>query len=99
MRWDSDLCNEFPTQDTRSKKEFNHSFENLEAILCWNARLKHGEPVVDLAGRKGTYEVTPKADGRKVRFIVVSGSGRNVEIIAFRELLEQHGYKFRAVGE
>ena len=81
------------------KKDFNHSFENLEAILCWTGRLKHGESVTDLAGRKGTYEITTQADGKKVRFIVVPGSGRNVEVIAFKELLEQHGYKFRPVGE
>ena len=28
--------------DARSEKDFNHSFENLEAIVCWNARLKDG---------------------------------------------------------
>ena len=81
------------------KKDFNHSFENLEAILCWIGRLKHGESVIDLAGRKGTYEITTQADGKKVRFIVVPASGRNVEVIAFKELLEQHGYKFRPAGE
>lgn len=81
------------------KKDFNHSFENLEAILCWNARLKDGETVVDLAGRKGTYQITTQKDNRRVRFIVVPGSARNVEVIAFKELLEQHGYKFKPVGE
>jgi hypothetical protein len=81
------------------KKDFNHSFENLEAILCWTARLKDGEAVVDLAGRKGTYQITTQKDGRKVRFIVVPGSAHNVEVIAFKELLEQHGYKFRPSGE
>jgi hypothetical protein len=81
------------------KKDFNHSFENLEAILCWNARLKDGETVVDLAGRKGTYQITShELDNRKVRFIVVPGSARNVEVIAFKELLEQRGHKFKPVG-
>jgi hypothetical protein len=81
------------------KKDFNHSSENLEAILCWNARLKDGETVVDLAGRKGTYQITAQDGNKKARFIVVPGSPRNVEVIAFKELLEQHGYKFKPVGE
>jgi hypothetical protein len=81
------------------KKEFNHSFANLEAILCWTARLKDGESVVDLAGRNGTYQITTNRDNKKTRFILVPGSAHNVEVIVFKELLEQHGYKFRAVGE
>jgi hypothetical protein len=81
------------------KKDFNHSFENLEAIVCWNARLKDGEQVVDLAGRKGTYQITQQKDNRKARFIVVPGSARNVEVIALKELLDQNGHKFRPVGE
>ena len=81
------------------KKDFNHSFENLEAILCWTARLKDGEPVVDLAGKRGTYQITTQPDGKKTRYIVVQGSPRNVEVIVFKELLEQQGHKFRPVGE
>lgn len=81
------------------KKDFNHSFENLEAILCWTTRLKDGELAVDLAGRKGTYQITTKEGGRRARFILVPGSARNVEVIAFKELLEQQGHKFRPVGE
>jgi hypothetical protein len=81
------------------KKDFNHSFENLEAILCWSACLRDGEMVVDLAGRQGTYQITTGQDNKKTRYILVPGSGRNVEVIVFRELLEHHGYKFRPVGE
>lgn len=81
------------------KKDFNHTFERLDAILCWSSRVKDGEEVVDLAGKKDTYTITPGRDGRKLRFIVVPGSARNVEIIVFKEMLEQHGYNFRPVGE
>jgi hypothetical protein len=81
------------------KKDFNHSFDSLEAILCWSSRLKHGEKVVDLAGRQGTYEITSQQDNKKARYIVVPGSARNVEVIVFKELLDQHGYKLKPVGE
>lgn len=55
--------------------------------------------MADLAGRKGTYQITTQNDNRKTRFIVVPGSARNVEVIPFKELLEQHGHKFIPVGE
>ena len=81
------------------KKDFNHTFEHLEAILCWSSRVKDGDEVVDLAGRKGSYAITSGQDGKKVRFIVVPGSARNVEVVVFKEVLEQRGIKFRPVGE
>ncbi len=81
------------------KKEFNHTFEHLDTILCWSSRVKDGDSVVDLAGKKGTYQITTKGDGSKARFILVPGSPRNAEVILFKELLEQHGHKFRPVGE
>ncbi len=55
--------------------------------------------MVDLAGKKGIYQITTQNDGAKVRFILVPGSARNVHVIVFKELLEQYGYKFRPLGE
>jgi hypothetical protein len=81
------------------KTDFDHSFDRLEAIICWNSRVKHGESVMDLAGVRGTYNISPTPEGTKKRFIMVPGSARNVEVIVFRELLEQQGHKFRAVGD
>jgi len=81
------------------KKEFNHTFEHLEAILCWSTRVKDSEDVVDLAGKKGTYQVSTNELGQKKRFIVVPGSPRNVEVLIFKEMLEQHKITFRPVGE
>ena len=81
------------------KKDFNHSFERLEAILCWHSRIKDGEEVVDLAGRKGTYKITSAPDGVKNRFIMVLGSSRNVEVLVLKEILEAAGVKFRPPGD
>jgi hypothetical protein len=79
-------------------REFNHSFDCLEAILCWNSRVKDGETVTDLAGKAGTYHITTN-DGVKSRMIVRQDKTRNVEVIALKELLEQRGFKFVPVGE
>lgn len=85
---------------TELKPQFNHSFDQLEAIVCWISRLKDGSEVIDLAGRKGTYTITTDAStGKKSRFIVVASSPRNVEVISFKELLESRGITFKPVGE
>jgi hypothetical protein len=81
------------------KKEFNHSFDRLEAILCWSSRIKDGEEVTDLAGKKGEYKITSGQNGIKNRFIMIPGSSRNVEVIILREVLDSHKIKFRPAGE
>jgi hypothetical protein len=81
------------------KKDFNHTFERLDAIICWTSRVKDGEEVTDLAGKRGTYHITPRDAGSKGRYIVIPDSPRNVEVILLRELLEQRGVKFNPLGE
>jgi hypothetical protein len=80
-------------------EEFNHSFENLEAIICWNSRLKDGQEVVDLRGQKGRYTISVSAEDKKTRFVVIPNSSRNVEVIVMRDLLEVRGYKLQNIGE
>ena len=80
--------------------EFNHSFENLEAIVCWAARLRDGAEVADLAGNKGTYKITKDAATGKVnRIVVVPNRARNVVVYEFQEVLASRGHKFKPVGE
>lgn len=79
--------------------EFNHSFQNLEAILCWNSRLRDGQEVVDLGGQRGTYQISGDTKGRKTRFVVIPSSARNIQVIVVRDLLEDRGYKFQNIGE
>lgn len=81
------------------KGEFNHTFEKLEAILCWGTRMKDQQEVTDLAGQKGTYRISATRDQKKKRYIVIPNSRRNVEVIVFRELLAEKGYRFRNGGD
>ena len=82
------------------KVEFNHSFEQLEAVICWTAKIKDGTEVTDLSGKKGTYTITKnQTDGKLSRYIVIPNSPRNVEVIPFKELLEGQGFKFKPLGE
>ena len=71
---------------TELAREFNHSFDCLESILCWTSCVRDGEIVTDLSGKTGTYSITTGATGKR-RFIVRSDGPRNVEVIALKELL------------
>jgi hypothetical protein len=84
---------------TELKTEFNHSFEQLEAVICWTSRIKDGTEVTDLSGKKGMYKITASSPEKHSRFIVRNDSGRNVEVILFKELLESRGFTFKPVGE
>lgn len=84
---------------TELKPDFNHSFDHLEAIICWVSNMKDGAEVADLAGKKGIYTITNDGSGKAARYIVIPNSPRNVEVIVFKELLESNGYTFKPVGE
>ena len=81
------------------KPDFNHTFEHLEAVLCWTSKVKDGTEVTDLGGTKGKYTISKEAAGKTNRFIVIPNRPRNVEVIVFKELLESRGYTFRPIGE
>lgn len=58
--------------------------------------MKDHEEVIDLAGNRAEYRVSVDSESRRKRYIVRSGSSRNIEVIVFRELLQARGYKFGA---
>ncbi|MFO0906458.1 MAG: ATP-binding protein [Pirellulales bacterium] len=84
---------------TELKPDFNHTFEHLEAVICWTSKVKDGTEVVDLGGRKGTYTISTNAQGTKSRYIVIPNARQNVEVILFKELLESKGFAFKPIGE
>jgi len=81
------------------KPDFNHTFEHLEAVLCWTSKVRDGTEVTDLGGTKGTYSITKDSAGNSKRFIVIPNGPRNVEVIVFKELLESKGHTFKPIGE
>lgn len=81
-------------------KHFNHSFENLHSIVCWDinsAELKNGEEVSDIANQKRTLKIIPPANnGDYTRFYLDSlRSERKIEIFVLKYYLEEKfGIKF-----
>jgi hypothetical protein len=43
------------------ERQFNHSFENLRSVVCWDTKTKHGEVVIDITGEERTMAISPAA--------------------------------------
>lgn len=75
-------------------KDFNHSFENLHSIVCWDintTELKSGEEVIDLANQKRTLKIIPpEKAGDYTRYYLDSlRSERKIEVFVLKYYLEE----------
>lgn len=75
-------------------KHFNHSFENLHSIVCWDinsGELKNGEEVSDINNQKRTLKIIPPAhSGDYTRYYLDSlRSERKIEIFVLKYYLEE----------
>jgi hypothetical protein len=84
------------------KKEFNHSFENLHSIICWDIDtkiVKNGDEVIDVAQQKRTLKIVPpaSANDRTRYFLDNIRSNRKIEVFVLKQYLEETaGITFRA---
>ena len=75
-------------------KNFNHSFENLHSIVCWDINsvdLKNGEEVCDIANQRRTLKIVPpECAGDYTRYYLDSmRSDRKIEIFVLKYYLEE----------
>ncbi len=70
---------------------FNHSFENLYSIVCWDIRLKNGDVVTDIAKRSRTLRIVPPQNTNDYTHYLlddISGT-KKIEIFVLKTYLEQ----------
>ena len=81
-------------------KQFNHSFENLHSIICWDINtneLKNGEEITDLANKKRTLKIiSPINENDYTRYFLDDiRSERKIEIFVLKYYLEERfGIRF-----
>lgn len=73
---------------------FNHSFENLYSIICWDINLgqiKNNDEVVDIANQRRTLKIIPPADGNDyTRYYLDSlRSQRKIEVYVLKSYLKE----------
>lgn len=75
-------------------KDFNHSFENLHSIICWDINLKdlkNNDEVIDIANQRRTLKIIqPEHEGDYTRYYLDSmRSGRKIEVFVLKYFLKE----------
>lgn len=75
-------------------KDFNHSFENLHSIICWDINLKdlkNNDEVIDIAKQRRTLKIIqPEHEGDYTRYYLDSmRSGRKIEVFVLKYYLKE----------
>ena len=76
------------------EKDFNHSFENLHSIICWDINLKeimNNAEVKDIANKWRTLKIIqPEGEGDYTRYYLDSlRDSRKIEVFVLKYYLEQ----------
>jgi len=81
--------------------DFNHSFGNLGAIICWDCALDDGAQLRDIKGEVRKLQITPPEEGKSdtdhTCYMLTSPSKRyNIEVFVLKDYLhEKLGLEFR----
>ena len=75
----------------RDRDDFNHSFEHLEALVCWETKLSSEDEILDIQERKRVFKVAKPDEDRSYTkyFLSDPSGGRSIEVIALRRYLEE----------
>jgi len=79
-------------------EEFNHSFDHLAAVICWDSRLSEGAEVTDIQGKRRELRITEPQNGIDyTRYMLVSSTEpHNIEVLVLKDYLhEKLGIEFR----
>lgn len=71
--------------------EFNHSFEHLTTIICWNSRLSDGDEVRDIQDKRRKLRITtPRDETDYTHYMLVSTTEHhNIEVFVLKVYLKE----------
>jgi hypothetical protein len=75
----------------RDREDFNHSFEYLMALVCWETKLSPEDEILDIQNRKRVFKISKRDEDRPYTkyFLNDPAGGRNIEVIVLRRYLEE----------
>lgn len=79
-------------------KDFNHSFENLFSIICWDTELKHNDKIIDINQEERSLKIiSPENNKDYTRyFLDHPRSAHRIEVFVLKDYLKQKlGIDFR----
>jgi len=70
---------------------FNHSFQNLKSIVCWNTKLKQDDEIVDIAGKKRVMKIhrSEQPGSRTMFFLDDPSDPIRIEVIVLKFYLKE----------
>jgi len=70
---------------------FNHSFDNLAYVICWDCDLNHGTEINDLASERRILEIYPRDDLRDhtTYYLRAIGKPHNIEVYVLKNYLRE----------
>src|SRR5207237_5841888 len=72
---------------------FNHSFQNLRGILCWNTKLQQDDEVQDIAQKKRVLKIRPapqgEVNGYTKYFLDDPDNPNKIEVIVLKMYLRE----------
>ncbi len=79
-------------------KVFNHSFENLHSVVCWDTEIKHDEIVKDINGEERKLQIVqPSKEGDYTRYFLDNPrKAHKIEVFVLKYYLkEKCGIEFK----
>jgi hypothetical protein len=77
---------------------FNHSFDYLHSVICWDTKVKDGDVIMDLGENKRTMRIAnPQHEQDITNYYLEDGKGgRNIIVYVLKDYLRQKlGIEFR----
>lgn len=73
------------------KRDFDHSFKRLAAVICWDTKLANEDEVRDIVGAKRTMMITPPSDENSyTKYMLVSATEpHNIDVIVLKDFLSE----------
>lgn len=72
-----------------AKREFNHSFDNIRVVVCWDYDLGDGGRISSSAGDKDRIFHICEENGKKMYFLDSNTSQIKIQVIPLRRMLEE----------
>ena len=70
--------------------QLNHSFDNLQAIICWDTKVKHGDKVVDINGNERVLRIEqPSRDATYTGYFLDSPRKVHIEVYVLKDYLRE----------
>ncbi|HKO50136.1 MAG TPA: ATP-binding protein [Polyangiaceae bacterium] len=74
----------------RLQKQFNHSFEHLHSVVCWDTDIKQDDIVIDINDEQRKMEIAQKEDGDYTRYFLTHPKrAHRIEVFVLKDYLRE----------